>query len=75
MGRHGAYIGNNHQIGINALLFAGHFCMTNQPILLYFTLDRIAGFIEEITFPNLIALRLTPQMLLLVIRSVLSDEV
>ncbi len=75
MGRRGAYIGNNHQIRINALLFAGHFGMANQPILLHFTQDRISGFIEEITFPNLITQRLTAQMLLLIIRSVQSDEV
>lgn len=75
MGRHSAYIGNNHQIGINALLFAGHFGMANQPILLHFTLDRITGFIKEVALPNLITQRLMAQMLLLVIRSIQSDEV
>jgi hypothetical protein len=52
-----------------------HFGTANQPVLLHFTLDRITGFIEEIAFPDLIAQRLTAQLLLLVIRSVKSDQV
>lgn len=75
MRRLGAHVGNNDQIGIKTLLLTRRFGMANQPILLYFTLDRITGFIEEIAFPDLIAQRLTAQLLLLVIRSVKSDQV
>ncbi len=75
MGRHGVNVSQNNQIGIKTLLLARHFGMANQPVLLHFTLDRITGFIEEIAFPDLIAQRLTAQLLLLVIRSVKSDQV
>lgn len=75
MRRLGAHIGNNDQIGIKTLLLTRRFGMANQPILLHFTLDRITGFIEEIAFPDLIAQPLTAQLLLLVIRSVKSDQV
>ncbi|CGB72045.1 Uncharacterised protein [Salmonella enterica subsp. enterica serovar Typhi] len=75
MRRLGAHVGNNDQIGIKTLLLARRFGMVNQPILLHFTLDRITGFIEEIALPDLIAQRLTAQLLLLVIHSVKSDQV
>ena len=75
MGRHGVNVSQNDQIGIKTLLLARHFGTTNQLVLLHFALDRITGFIEEIAFPDLIAQRLTAQLLLLVIRSVKSDQV
>jgi hypothetical protein len=75
MGRHGVNVSQNDQIGIKTLLLARHFGTANQPVLLHFALDRITGFIEEIAFPDLITQRLTAQLLLLVIRSVKSDQV
>lgn len=75
MGRHGVNVSQNDQIGIKTLLLARHFGMANQPVLLHFTLDRITGFIEEIAFPDLIAHRLTAQLLLLVVAGVESDQV
>ena len=75
MGRHGANIGNNHQIGINALLFAGHFGAAYQMVLLHLSLNRITGFIVEIAFPDLITQGLAAQLFLLVIRSIESNQV
>ena len=75
MRRLGAHVSNNDQIGIELLLFAGHFGATDQLVLLHFALNRITGFIVKIVFPNLIAQCPTAQLLLLVVRSVKSDQV
>ncbi|ELY2860866.1 hypothetical protein SMC83_003349 [Cronobacter sakazakii] len=42
VGRHGVNVSQNNQIGIKALLLAGHFGAANQPVLFQFSLDRIA---------------------------------
>ncbi|MNZ95597.1 hypothetical protein D3C78_1147570 [compost metagenome] len=56
-------------------MLACHSGAADELVLFQFTLDRITGFIEEIAFPDLITQRLMAQLLLLVIRSVESDQV
>ncbi len=71
----GAHVSNDDQIGIKLLLFAGHFGAAYQLFLLHFTLNRIAGFIVEIAFPDLITQGLAAQLLLLVICSIERNQV
>ncbi len=75
MRRLGAYIGHDDQIGIELLLFTGHLCPADDSVLHNFALNRIAGFIEKVAVPDLIAHCLTAQLLLLIICSIESDQV
>lgn len=74
VGRLGTDVGQNDQIGIKALLLSCHFGAANKPVLLQFALNRVTGLIEEIAFPDLITHDLAAQLLLLVVRSVKSDQ-
>ena len=75
MGGLGADVCQNDHVRVKTLLLMRQLCPANELILLHFALDRITGFIKEITLPDLITQRLTAQLFLLVIGSVQSDQV
>lgn len=75
MGRLGVDVSQNDHVRIKTLLLMRQLCPTNELILLHFALDRITGFIKEITLPDLITQYLAAQVFLLVIGSVQSDQV
>ena len=74
VGWFGAYVCQNDQIRVKSLLLACHFGMADQPVLLHFPQDWIAGLVIEIAFPSLITHFLLAQLLLLVISRVQSDQ-
>ena len=75
MGGLGADVCQNDHVRVKTLLLMRQLCPANELILLYFALDRITGFIKEITLPDLITQCLAAQLFLLVIGSVQSDQV
>ena len=71
----GADVRQNDHVRVKTLLLMRQLCPTNEIILLHFALDRITGFIKEITLPDLLTQCIAAQLFLLVIGSVQSDHV
>ena len=71
----GADICQNDHVWVKTLLLMRQLCPTNELILLHFALDRITGFIKEITLPDPLTQCLAAQLFLLVIGNIQSDQV